>query len=88
MKKAKIHQIKESFEAGDNLASKFQSSYLQRLGIQSKEDNIININGIDVQIGKTDRIEYNNIYLVSFFLKQAGEITIDYIYSSEEEVLA
>ena len=83
----KISQIKGTFQAGEDILKihPLENKNLDKIGFQSNEDNIIILNNQEIQIGKTDRIEYDNLKLSSIALKTDGYIIIDYIYQIEKE---
>lgn len=71
----KFIQLHGSFKKGEELTRLIKKNFpnfksIKKIGIQSIENNICCINGIDFIIGKTGILEFDNVYITSLFFKQ------------------
>lgn len=79
----KYAQIQGPFTKNEDLVPimkiEFNNSFrhIQRIGIQSKPSNKVNINGQIFEIGKTGILEFNEVEIVSlYFIQDELESTI------------
>lgn len=71
----KFVQLQGSFKKNEELTNIIKKNFpsfqnIKKIGIQSIEDNICCINGIDFIIGKTGILEFDNVYITSIFFRQ------------------
>ena len=89
-----IGQIAGLYSPGDNLMSEINSEthYISKIGIQLPKDDYIIINGEYFQMGKTGKLEFENVHIkeLSFVNFDSNKkiqryVIIDYVYEEDKE---
>ena len=86
-------QLQGPFKANEELISKVREAayvsfqFVDHLGIQTKKDTMININGKSIQVGRTGTYEITNAEVTSFYFEQDTDeySLVDYTIYTEEE---
>ena len=86
-------QLQGPFSANEDLYAKIKENasidfdFVDHLGIQTKKDTMVNINGKSVQVGRTGTYEITNAEVTSLYFEEDVDryTLVDYtLYLSEE----